>query len=212
MDTLLKEELLDDKRAFIFDLDDVIFPKRDYLLQVFYLFANFLEYAETLPPAADLTAFFKNAYDHHGEKDIFIRAAETFGIDKKYEVNFRRLHERAKLPVKLLLYSEVKMLFEAILKKDKQLFILTAGNPLIQLNKLKHIDWNGMDERIKVYFSEELGLNGNCPFKTLLQQNYVSIADAVYIHADTTANMKELPQQLAHIAVGKLVSLAIKED
>ena len=46
------------KKAFIFELDNVLYPEKDYLLQVYYLFASFLEYTEAFPPAADLTEFF----------------------------------------------------------------------------------------------------------------------------------------------------------
>jgi len=29
----------EDKKVYVFELDDVVFPKKDYLLQVYYLFA-----------------------------------------------------------------------------------------------------------------------------------------------------------------------------
>ena len=34
------------KKAFVFELDNVLYPEKDYLLQVYYLFASFLEYSE----------------------------------------------------------------------------------------------------------------------------------------------------------------------
>src|SRR5690606_9718193 len=139
------EELNPEKKAFIFELDDVLFPKQDYILQVYYLFANFLEYTETVPPAKDLVEFLKTAYLTHGEAGIFDRAAAVFGIDEKYRENFERLHVSAKLPLRLLLYPASLNLLTAILDDGKTVFILTKGNPLMQLNKLKHIDWHGLD-------------------------------------------------------------------
>ena len=39
---MLKYKDLDDRiKAFVFELDDVIYPEKDYLLQVYYLFSNF---------------------------------------------------------------------------------------------------------------------------------------------------------------------------
>ena len=36
------------KTAFVFELDNVLYPEKDYLYQVYYLFAGFLEYTELL--------------------------------------------------------------------------------------------------------------------------------------------------------------------
>src|SRR5690606_3723038 len=95
------------KKVFIFELDDVIFPKQDYLLQVYYLFANLLEYVEQSPSSNELTDFFKANYLKNGERNLFKKASETFGIDSKHEESFNSLHVNAKLPLKLLLYKEV---------------------------------------------------------------------------------------------------------
>src|SRR5690606_8319296 len=90
-------DLEDDKKALVFELDDVLFPKKDYLLQVYYLFAHLLEYTEAAPPAADLTEFLKTAYEHHGEAGLFERAADAFAIDRKYKVQFEGMHTTARL-------------------------------------------------------------------------------------------------------------------
>ena len=39
------------KQAFVFELDNVIYPEKDYLFQVYYLFASAIE----LPASAKLT-------------------------------------------------------------------------------------------------------------------------------------------------------------
>lgn len=144
------------KKAFIFELDNVLYPEKDYLLQVYYLFANFLEYIETVPPAADLIAFMQKAYEHQGKEQIFEKAQEVFGIDEKYRENFMRLHREAKLPLKLLLYKEMLDLLQEITIDRKQIFLVTAGNPIQQLNKIRHMEWNGLENYLKVFFTEEL--------------------------------------------------------
>lgn len=146
------------KKAFVFELDNVLYPQKDYLLQVYYLFANFIEFTEGTPPSADLTAFFKTAYNHHGEQNIFDRAQEAFGLDEKYRVNFERLHYTARLPLKLLLYNEVLKLLQEIIVDRKQIFLVTNGKPEIQLNKIRQIEWNGLEQYLKVYYAEEVKL------------------------------------------------------
>ncbi|WP_407427342.1 HAD hydrolase-like protein [Arcticibacter sp.] len=144
------------KKAFIFELDNVLYPEKDYLLQVYYLFANFLEYIETVPPAGDLIAFMQKTYEHQGKEQIFDKAQAVFGIDEKYRENFLRLHREAKLPLKLLLYKEMLDLLQQITVDRKQIFLVTAGNPIQQLNKIRHMEWNGLENYLKVFFTDEL--------------------------------------------------------
>jgi len=144
------------KKAFIFELDNVLFPEKDYLLQVYYLFASFLEYVEAFPPATDLTNFFKKAYENHGQERIFDKAREVFGFDEKYRENFLRLHLEAKLPLKLLLYQEMLGLLQEIVVDRKEIFIVTSGNPAQQLNKIRQTEWNGLENYLRVYFTDEI--------------------------------------------------------
>ena len=144
------------KKAYIFELDDVLFPEKDYLLQVYYLFANFIEYTETFPLSIDLTAFMKLSYESMGADGIFERAQETFAFDAKYKEEFERLHHTARLPLKLLLYKEALTLLQDIVINRKNIFLVTNGKPEPQLNKIQQIEWNGLEEYLIVYFAEEL--------------------------------------------------------
>lgn len=150
------ERLSPDKKAYIFELDNVLYPEKDYLLQVYYLFATFLEFTETFPPAGELTSFFKTSFQHHGKENIFNRAQKFFSINEKYRVNFERLHSTAQLPLKLLLYNEMLKLLQNLVINRKQIFIVTNGNLQQQLNKLKQVEWNGLEGYLTVYFSEEI--------------------------------------------------------
>jgi len=149
-------DLNTNKKAFVFELDDVLFPVKDYDLQIYYLFANFLEYQETFPPAADLVQFMKKVYEHHGPEHIFDKAQQVYAFDKKYKENFERLNCQAKLPLKLLLYKNMLNLLQEIVVDRKQIFIVTAGNPEQQLNKIKHLEWHGLEPFLKVYFADEI--------------------------------------------------------
>ncbi|MGV3763246.1 hypothetical protein [Parapedobacter sp.] len=171
------------KKALLLEVDDVLFPVKDYLLQVYYLFAHLLEYTETAPPAAELTGFLKTAYERHGEAGLFGRAAEAFAIDPKYRVQFEGMHKTARLPAKLLLYQATLNLMRAAQAAGKRLLIFTDGDPTIQLNKLRHVEWHGLDQAVKVYFQTELRSKGYDPLDYLLHENGLQAADALYIHA-----------------------------
>lgn len=176
-----------EKRALIFGLDDVLFPKQDYLLQVYYVFAHLLEYTETVPPAKDLTEFLKSAYRHHGEQGLFERAAEMFGIPSKYKDSFDRLHLTARLPLKLWLHQPIREILYTAHAEGKLLFILTGGDPVMQLNKLKHMEWGGLEQVVKVYFMQELANQQKVPMAHLLAENGLEARDVLYIHASGEA-------------------------
>lgn len=143
------------KKGFILDLDNVLYPERDYVLQVYYLFSNFMEFTTGIS-GKDLTSFFQKRYDHHGAEGIFDRASEAFGIEEKYRENFERLHRTAILPVKLLIYKEILALLQDIVVDRKQIFLVTNGAPDIQLNKLRQVEWQGLEKYVRVYYANEI--------------------------------------------------------
>jgi FMN phosphatase YigB (HAD superfamily) len=144
------------KKGFIFELDNVLYPERDYLLQVYYLFANFIEFTETVPGSRELISFLKDAYENHGAGGLFERASAVFGIDKKYKANFEKLHYTARLPLKLELHPPMLALLQEMVIDRKQIFIVTNGNPEIQLNKIKQTEWRGLESYLVVYFAAEI--------------------------------------------------------
>lgn len=187
---MLKYKDLDPrKKAFVFELDDVLYPEQDYLLQVYYLFANFIEFTEGFPAAADLTGFFKNAYLHHGDTGIFERAKVAFGIDERYRENFDRLYYTARLPLKLFLFSDVLSLLQEIVIDRKQLFLVTNGRPEIQLNKIRQIEWNGLEKYLRVYYAQEINLKPEPDVLTyILNEHKLIRKDVLILGASETDN------------------------
>jgi len=174
-------DLNPEKKAVIFELDDVLFPKKDYDLQVFYLFANFMEYVEQFPPAQDMVNFMSKRYEIYGKGGMFDEVSLTFGIDKKYKENYERLYENARLPLKLLLYKEILEFMQELVINRKQIFIFTRGNAKIQLNKITQTEWNGLEKYLKVYYLEEFENNFGEALNTLLQQNELDKKDITFI-------------------------------
>jgi FMN phosphatase YigB (HAD superfamily) len=142
------------KSAFVFELDDVIYPEKDYLFQVYYLFASFMEYTE-LVDAKTITDLMVTTYTTEGKDVVFDRVKEKLGIDEKYRVNFHHLLLTAKLPLKLLIYQSVLDLMQEIIIDRKKIFIVTNGDPSQQLNKIKQIEWHGLEPYLTCYFAEE---------------------------------------------------------
>ncbi|MDB5158173.1 MAG: dUMP phosphatase, partial [Mucilaginibacter sp.] len=74
------------KSAFVFELDNVIYPEKDYFFQVYYLFASFLEYTE-LFDAKVMTDLMVATYNAEGKDHVFDKLKEKFAIDEKYRIN-----------------------------------------------------------------------------------------------------------------------------
>ena len=148
------QSILNEKRAFVFDLDNVLYPEKDYLLQVYYLFAQFIEYGEQIN-AAEMVTFMQAVYLEEGAEGIFERTAEKFNIPLKYKLNFDLLLQNARLPLKLLIYEGVLNLLQEVAGQAKQLFLFADGHPQMQLNKIRQVDWNGLEKNLVVYFAEE---------------------------------------------------------
>ena len=142
------------KKAFIFELDDVLYPEKDYLFQVYYLFAGLLEYIELID-AGKITDLMISTYNEEGKAAVFDRLKEKLNIDEKYRKNFDETLLSARLPLKLLLYKKMLNLLQEIVVDRKKVFIVTNGNPVQQLNKIKQVEWHGLENYLVAYFAEE---------------------------------------------------------
>ncbi|WP_461790285.1 haloacid dehalogenase [Pedobacter sp.] len=148
------DKYLKAKKALIITLDDAIYPEKDYLLQVYYLFSEFMAYTEQFD-AKLLLDFMKTEFDRSGAQAIFKKTAVKFGIEDKYEHNFDLLHETARLPLKLLMFQNVLSLLQEVVKEGKEIILLADGDPNIAINKIKQLEWHGLEQNLKVYFISE---------------------------------------------------------
>src|SRR4051812_1207077 len=110
------------KTAFIFDLDNVIYPEKDYLFQVYYLFASAIEYTELID-AKTITDYMVSTYMEEGKDVVFNKTQEQFGFVERYRASFENLLLTVKLPLKLLVYQGILDLLQAIVVDRKKIFI-----------------------------------------------------------------------------------------
>lgn len=194
------------KMAFIFGYDNVLYPEQDYLLQVYYLFSNFIEFTEGFPPATDLTEFFKNTYLHHGDEGIFDRVKQAFGIEEKYRENFTRLYSTARLPLKLLLFNNVLTLLQDIIVERKEIIILTNGQPEIQINKIMQTEWNGLEKYLKVYYVKEIASKLNSdPISYILEDRGLQQSDVLIIGPEETDKEFTMSKGIDYLKINEFI-------
>lgn len=143
------------KTAFLFELDNVLYPEKDYLFQVYYLFAALLEYVEQID-AKEATDLMVSAYLEKGKDAVFDTVKEKYQLKEAYRANFNHLLVTANVPLKLLLYKNMLDLLQQIVVDRKKLFIVTNGDPAQQLHKIKHMEWHGLEKYLVCYFANEI--------------------------------------------------------
>jgi hypothetical protein len=176
---MIFEKYLRDKQSFIFELDNVIYPEKDYLLQVYYLFAQFIEYSEQLD-AAETLKYMQDIYLQEGAAAVFPKTIEKFNIPDKYSVNYDMLLHGVRLPLKLLIYTEVLSFLQAIVLERKQIFLFVKGIPAMQLNKIRQTEWDGLEKYLTVFFTAEYEPEQDA-LKLILEQQQLSKNDALLI-------------------------------
>jgi phosphoglycolate phosphatase-like HAD superfamily hydrolase len=174
---------LEDKKLVIFELDDVLFPAKDYVLQVYYLFAQFIEYTEQ-KNAHDILNFMRQYYDQNGAEGVFDDTAKQFELADTYKSNFELLHKTARLPLKLLLFNNVLQFLQDLVTKDIKIYIVTAGDVEQQFNKIKQVEWNGLEQNLIVYFSDELNKSKSEIYQSILNTNKIANNEALLIAAN----------------------------
>lgn len=171
------------KKVFAFELDDVLFKKADYDLQVYYLFAHFLEFNLGFTMASDLVPFMKKVYEEQGPKAVFDQVSKRYGIDRSLLQNLERLQVNAQLPLPLILFPEMEQLLLQLFEQKKEVALLTKGNPAEQINKVKHMDWGKVKpytNLLKIYFIDELKFRSLDPL-TFLAEDYKVSAGEIFI-------------------------------
>lgn len=174
------------KDAFVFELDDVLYPAKDYWYQVYYLFASFLEYTEMID-AKEATNNMTGTYSSEGKGHVFDNLKKKLNLDEKYRANFNHLSNTAKLPLKLLLFRSMLELLQEVVMDRKKIFIVTNGNPEQQLNKIKQVEWNGLEPYLTCYFANELvpKPETDC-IDLLIKEHNLQRRNVVMIGADDT--------------------------
>jgi len=141
---------------FIFDLDNTLYNEEDYLFQAYKVICD--RYS-TLEPGQDKRSLFDlmiKIYYQEGRDKLFDRFLETTGSDKKYMTLFLSILRTFKPEKPLLINKTVLEFLHLLAEKKKNMYVLTNGNPQQQRNKIRHIEWQGLDKYINFIFAEEI--------------------------------------------------------
>jgi phosphoglycolate phosphatase-like HAD superfamily hydrolase len=192
--------------TFVFELDDVIYPVKDYHLQVYYLFGSFMEYTEQVSAEA-IVSYMKNAYEEQGNEGVFEKTLAHFAIDEKYLDNFKLLNKTARLPLKLLIFDPVLKFMQDLVVDRKEIYLLVGGDPEQQLNKIRQIEWNGLEQYIRVFFKNEITNNPDQDSLIKFVNAHRLVPEGVMVIANTVADQHMANRAgIKYMAVNELFS------
>lgn len=199
------EQYISSKKAFVFGFDNVLYPEKDYLLQVYYLFSEFMAYSLQLD-SKEVIAFMQEAFAKQGPTAMFNQTAEKFDIPEKYAENFALLHQNARLPLKLLLFQQVLSFLQEIVVERKEIYLLVDGDPVAQLNKIKQVEWHGLEPYLKVYFTQEIEVEPSVKsLQTLIDQHQLNKEEVLMIGATTEMQAIATTAGVEYLIVTKLL-------
>ncbi|MCJ7449317.1 MAG: HAD family hydrolase [Bacteroidales bacterium] len=141
---------------FIFDLDNTIYKEEDYLFQAYEAIAE--KFAGILPSCSKkaLYATLKDLYLQQGRDKLFDKFLNAICLDKSYLPDCLKILRSFKPGKPLKIDKKVKKILNSLKNQGKSIFILTNGNVDQQKNKIKHINWDGLDKKIGFVFANEI--------------------------------------------------------
>jgi len=165
----------------VFDLDEVLYDERTYVISGFRDVSEFLEKDEAIPKKI-IFEYLKRRLKN-GRERIFNDLLDNFGIYSQKNLEKCISVYRTHTP-KIKLYSDAKDCLKRL--KNYPLYIVTDGNKIVQKNKIKALN---LENHIKkTILTSNYGLRNSKPstfcFQKICDMEKTSPTNLVYIGDD----------------------------
>ena len=197
---------LSQKKALIVGLDNVLYPKKDFVLQVFYMFGQFIEFIEAKPVSKAITEDLKALYLTTGKLPSFEQISEKYDLKDEYKDKLDRLYYQVQLPLRLDLFSQIEEILQELKSENKGIYVLMSGDPFMQLNNWIEMNWNGLDKHLKLYFADELKFKQLDPIEFILEDNQLQKTEVLWLEDKEVASQIGGLNQVDFFDSNKLIS------
>ena len=165
----------------VFDLDEVLYDEKTYVISGFRTVSEFLEKDEAIPKKI-IFEYLKRRLKNCRER-IFNDLLDNFGIYSQKNLEKCISVYRTHTP-KIKLYSDAKDCLKRL--KNYPLYIVTDGNKIVQKNKIKALN---LENHIKkIILTSNYGLRNSKPstfcFQKICDMEKTSPTNLVYIGDD----------------------------
>ena len=141
---------------YIFDLDNTIYKEEDYLYQAYKDIA--VKFAELVPSGSEEMLFkiLLDIYQARGRKNLFDQFLEILKLDNSYIQLCLNILRSFKPEKTIEIDETVKSIISTLISQKKKIFVLTNGNAEQQKNKIRNINWSGLDHYLQIVFANEI--------------------------------------------------------
>lgn len=167
-------------RAYIFDLDDTLYKETDYLFSAYKQIAAYINQKYGID-AEEIFLYLQERFLECGRRNIFDKMDKHFGIEAGNIGEYLEILRSHQPSGKIPLFYEMKKLLYWLIKMKKQIFVLTNGNVQQQKNKIKHIDWAGINDINFVFANEIEPKPSPKAVELIMNENNISKRDIVLI-------------------------------
>ena len=136
--------------AYFFDLDDTLYPETSYLFPAYKEIAKYVAKKYNLD-SKELYHFLEERFLECGRNKLFNKMNKHFGIPDIEIDEYLKILRNYTPGNKLPLYENMKSLLKKLNGLKKKIFIITNGNVTQQKNKIKNLDWDGIEITDTVY-------------------------------------------------------------
>ncbi|MCU0456636.1 MAG: HAD family hydrolase [Bacteroidales bacterium] len=145
-----------DFTLFIFDLDNTIYNEEDYLFQSYSEIAGRFAGISTGKSKKWLLKTIMSIYRKDGREKLFDKFLEKAGLDATYLTECLEILRNFTPSSRMKMYGKTEKILRMLTERNKQIFVLTNGNPAQQRNKIKSVDWKGLDMSITFILADEI--------------------------------------------------------
>lgn len=137
----------------IFDLDNTLYDEYSYLLPTYQDIALFTS-RQTNEDAIVYTHFLINTFKEEGRTKLFDKYLRHFNIEKIIKVeDLLEIQRNRQTP--LVVYNTMDLLLRNLLLNHHKVYILTNGNTIQQINKIKNLNIQDILPQITIVYANE---------------------------------------------------------
>jgi phosphoglycolate phosphatase-like HAD superfamily hydrolase len=147
------DEIASNYKVVVFDYDDTLVSEKEFLFFTYRQIAA-LVYRSHKIPENEVFEYLKNEFELHGRDLLFNKLIRKYNLPITMLSDLLGLMRTAVISPALTLLPGMKSLLKRILEKDVKVYVLTNGNHLQQINKIRHTQWEGLEKRISFVFAD----------------------------------------------------------
>jgi HAD superfamily hydrolase (TIGR01662 family) len=168
-------------KAYLFDLDNTLYDERDYLFPAYHEIGNLAETAENRNQR-EIAGYLIETFQREGRTNLFDKMISAFDLKTISLDDCLRVMRNLKPGGTIKLFPGVITLLKELFEKNKIVAVVTNGNVEQQKNKVRLIDWLGLDKGIEFIYANEHGKKPSpASIQYFLNAFSISPSEAVYV-------------------------------